>query len=358
MAARARILVAALDWGLGHATRCVPAIREVQRQGGVPLIGSAGRALAYLSAEFPDLEAVKLPEYGVRYPGSNMYRNMAGQAPKLMRAVWQEHRQLQQAIRSGLADAVISDNRFGCFSRLAPCVFITHQLNLPVGPPPLRWLGNRINRHFIRQYDECWIPGLPGADSLAGALSLPPEGLPCRYIGLLSRLAPQQGDRQYDILALLSGPEPQRSRLEQLLIRQLADMPHRALLAQGKTEQTRRSRPAANISAVSYLSAGNLQAAMAGAGLVICRSGYSTIMDLAAMGKKALLIPTPGQAEQEYLARRMQQLGYCPYQNQDELDIEKGLRDAEAYPGFPLFPMDGARLAEAVGRLLAQCKAR
>ena len=352
MAAKPRILVAPLDWGLGHATRCVPIIEEIMRQGGEPVVGSAGRALAYLKAEFPALDRVELPAYGIHYRSANMYRNIGAQIPKLLRAAWGEHRQLQRLIRSGSIGAVISDNRFGCFSRLAPCVFITHQVHLRIPPPPLQWFANRINHYFIRRHEECWIPDLPGSGSLAGALSSPLPELPCRHIGILSRLRPEAGPAQYDILVLLSGPEPQRSRLETLLIRQLKNLPCRVLLVQGKTEQDGRSRPAPNIEAVSYLTAGALQAAMASSSLVISRSGYSTIMDLAAMGKKALLIPTPGQTEQEYLARRVQQMGYCPFQGQEELNLKKGLPELESYPGFPEYPAGGAPLEAAVRNFL------
>lgn len=352
MAAKPRILVAPLDWGLGHATRCVPIIEEIMRQGGEPVIGSAGRALAYLKVEFPALDRVELPAYAIHYRSANMYRNIGAQIPKLLRAAWGEHRQLQRLIRSGWIGAVISDNRFGCFSRQVPCVFITHQIHLRIPPPPLQWLANRINHYVIRQYDECWIPDLPGGGGLAGALSLPLPEPPCRHIGILSRLKPQAGPVQYDILVLLSGPEPQRSRLETLLIRQLESLPYRVLLAQGKTEQDGHSRPAPNIEAVSYLAAGALQAAMASASLVIARSGYSTIMDLAAMGKKALLIPTPGQTEQEYLARRMQQMGYCSFQGQEELDVEKSISSAMSYPGIPKNKIESTKLEAAVRSLL------
>ncbi|MCB0594796.1 MAG: glycosyltransferase [Lewinellaceae bacterium] len=335
MASKPRILVAPLDWGLGHATRCVPLIEEIQRQGGEPVLASAGRALAYLQAEFPNLEMTSLPAYNIRYFGGNMYWNIGLQGPKILRAAWLEHRRLQQLIRRLKIDAVISDNRFGCFSSRVPAVFVAHQLNIQLSPPSLQWLANRLCRLFIRQYGECWIPGLPGSESLAGALSQPPEGLPCRHIGLLSRLQPEIETPEYDILALLSGPEPQRSRLESILLRQLKDLPYRVLLVQGRTEVEERRQPSLRIEVVSYLKTGELQRALNRSTLVICRSGYSTLMDLAAMGKKALLIPTPGQTEQEYLARRMQELGYCPYQKQDELDVERGVAEVQAYSGFP-----------------------
>ena len=356
MAARPRILFAPLDWGLGHATRCVPIIEEVLRQGGEPVLGTAGRAHAYLKAEFPALELINLPPYDIHYYRANMYWNMGVQAPKFLRAVGREHCQLQKIIRRRKIGAVISDNRFGCFSSLVPSVFITHQLNIRIPSPPLEWLVNRLNHHFIRRYDECWIPGQPGTDNLSGALSLPPESLPCRHIGRLSRLKPEEAAKEYDILVLLSGPEPQRTQLEATLIRQLKDLPLRVLLVQGKTERERCDYLTAGMEVRPYLKARGLQAAMSRASLVICRSGYSTIMDLAAMGKKALLIPTPGQTEQEYLARRMQELGYCPFQYQNELDVKRGLSEVGFYPGFPKDDVGNGLLAGAIQSLITMCE--
>ncbi|MCB0584739.1 MAG: glycosyl transferase family 28 [Phaeodactylibacter sp.] len=353
MAATPRILFAPLDWGLGHATRCVPIIEEVQRQGGEPVLATAGRAYAYLKAEFPALELINLPPYDIYYYGANMYWNVGVQAPKLLLAAWREHHQLQRIIRRRKIDAVVSDNRFGCFSSSVPSVFITHQLNIRIPSPPLQWMANRLHHQFIRQYDECWIPGQPGDESLSGALSHPPKGLPCRYIGLLSRLRSAEEIKEYDILALLSGPEPQRGRLEKILIRQLALLPYRVLLVQGKTEQKKHLRLTPGIELVSYLNAEELQVAMSRTALVICRSGYSTIMDLAAMGKKALLFPTPGQTEQEYLARRMQELGYCPFQHQGSINLERGIREASECAGFPGRPETKGRVEAAVGSLLA-----
>ncbi|MCB0581575.1 MAG: glycosyl transferase family 28 [Phaeodactylibacter sp.] len=361
MAAAPRILVAPLDWGLGHATRCVPIIEEIRRQGGAVAVGAAGGALAYLKAEFPGLEFVNLPAYNIRYYWENMFWNIGVQAPGLLRAIWREHRQVQQVIRRLNIDAVISDSRFGCFSPHIPSIFVTHQLHIQIPSPPLQGLANRLNHWFIRQYGECWIPDVPGPGSLSGTLSFPwnpagesgPSGK-IRHIGILSRLQPEEGEKEYDILALLSGPEPQRSRLESALIGQLSALPYRVLLAQGLPGREKRCRPAPHIEVVSFLNARELRHALGRSALVICRPGYSTAMDMAAMGKKALFIPTPGQTEQEYLARRLQRLGYCPCQNQNELDVKKGVLDAGSYAGFPKYDREEARLIAAVKSLMGR----
>ncbi|MCB9300121.1 MAG: glycosyltransferase [Lewinellaceae bacterium] len=351
MSARPRILVAPLDWGLGHATRCVPVIRELQRQGAEPVLATAGRAAAYLQAEFPGLELIEFPAYDIRYPTGSMYWNIGIQSRKLLRAVKQEHRQLQSIIRRLGIKAVISDNRFGCFSQQAPCVFVTHQINIPLPLGPAQWAANHANHFFIRKFRACWIPDHK-PEGLSGALSRPFPGLRYHYLGILSRFSPLQLPWKYDVLALLSGPEPQRSRLEHALTTQLQAMDLQVLLVQGKTESYQEFDAAPNIRVVSFLGTAGLHGALASSEFVICRSGYSTLMDLFAMGKKALLIPTPGQPEQEYLAKNLQVQGVFPFQTHSTIDLAKGLSAAEEYTGFPKSGRTGEGLEAAIGALL------
>lgn len=353
MPATPRVLVAPLDWGLGHATRCAPIIRELLRQGAEPVLATAGRAAAYLRAEFPGLELIGFPAYDVRYPTANMYWNMGIQAGRLLRVIRQEHRLLQTVIRKRNIRAVVSDNRFGCFSSMAPCVFITHQANLPIRSWPLRWAANRANHFFMRQYGEWWLPDyMP--EGFSGALSSPPARMPYRCLGMLSRFTPGRQAPAYDVLALLSGPEPQRSRLEEKLCLQLQGLPLQALLVQGKAESYREFEAAPHVKIVSFLGEAGLQKALAGARLAVCRPGYSTLMDLAATGKKALLIPTPGQPEQEYLARLLHARGICPFQPQQSINLAQGLPLAAQYPGFPPPSQIGEGLEAAVKALLAR----
>jgi len=353
MANSPRILIAPLDWGLGHASRTVPIVRELLRAGAEVFLASNGRALSYLQAAFPELESTALPAYAVQYPSRHMWWNMARQSGRLMRVARAEHRQLQHLIRRHSIDAVISDNRFGCFSSRVYSVFITHQLNLQL-PMVLRWPGRKLNHYFIRRYDSCWIPDIPGPHGLSGELSAVPSGSQVEYLGILSQLEPASPEPKasYDLLLLLSGPEPQRTYLETQLIEQCKMPGLKTLLIQGKTEELIRSTPASNIDAVSFLKFQELGKALAGARHIICRSGYSSLMDLAVAGRKALLIPTPGQTEQVYLARRMQQLGYCPTQSQKELDISAGLTAMEQYTGFPPHFHQPHLLKNAVSNLL------
>jgi len=232
---RLKILVAALDWGLGHAARCIPVVLELQAQGAAVWLAGSGQSLTLLRNEFPDLPFLELPAYDIRYHRKNMIRSIGSQAFKILRTIIAEHFVLRKFVRRQGIDAVVSDCRFGCFTRRATCVFITHQLHIRT---PNAWLSkvvNVFNRWFIRRYDALWIPDLPTGGGLAGALSHPalPGG---RYIGLLSRMKRLEVPERYDVVAVLSGPEPQRTILEELILEQAAGLDVRMLVVRGKVE--------------------------------------------------------------------------------------------------------------------------
>ncbi len=355
-----RVLVAPLNWGLGHATRCIPIIRELLQQGAEVILASDGQAYELLKKEFPQLTTEKLPAYNVHYQTDNIFWNMATQSLKILRAIYLENRHLQKLIQLHRIDCVISDNRFGCFSRNVPCIFITHQINLRASifffQRIIRWL----NRLFIRQFDECWVPDEPGQASIAGEL-IPTTGLFYqKHIGILSRMQPMKMQQRFDVVVVLSGPEPQRTRLEQIILQQIIHLDFHFLLVQGKPEQAEpRSQEADGcggnkISIIPFLSTHALNETIAASSIIVCRSGYSSIMDLAILGKRAIFIPTPGQTEQEYLAERLLEKGLFYYQKQSELNLAKALEEAEKFPGFnpAVYQNSQTRLAKAVQELL------
>lgn len=350
-----RILFAVLDWGLGHATRSMPLILAAQALGAEPIVASAGNAGAYLKGELPALMHLDLPAYGIRYRYSSMVANMGMQLPKIARTAWLEHRLLQRIIKAHEIKAVVSDSRFGCWSQKVPSVFISHQLHLRMPYPWLNPMANAVNRFFLRQYDRCWVPDFPGARSLSGELSLPPEGLAVEHLGWLTRFEPSLSkvEPSIDVLALLSGPEPQRTYLEQSLIRQIKNLPGRKVLVRGLAQDTE-GLSVEGVEIHSYLTAGALEKVLQATSVVICRSGYSSLMDLRALGKKALLIPTPGQTEQLYLAERLRQKGWAAVQQQRELDLSKGLLAAQGCKGLrPPAPAAQERIEKAIRGLIA-----
>ncbi len=324
-----RILVAPLNWGLGHATRCLPIVRALQAQGAEVLLASDGRAGQLLQQELPELPYFELPAYAIQYSGQNMLWTMLRQMPRLGIAVMREYFALQKLIRSQKIDAVISDNRLGCFSSKVPCVFITHQLHIRAPQAWAAWLINRAHRFFIKRFQDCWVPDYATPPRLAGQLSAPIKGIQIRYLRPLSRFKTMATPPRYDLIAVLSGPEPQRSHFEAIVREQLLAGPWRSLLVRGCPEQSDRVELSERVTCVDFLGAEALNEAMAASRVVLSRSGYSTMMDLAVLAQPAILVPTPEQSEQEYLAEQASGNPNFSTFEQSKLDIAAGMQALE-----------------------------
>ncbi|MFT4972667.1 MAG: UDP:flavonoid glycosyltransferase YjiC (YdhE family) [Paraglaciecola sp.] len=365
-----RILVAPLNWGLGHATRCIPIIRELQRQGAEVLLASDGRALQLLREEFPDLLHFELPAYNMRYPFSSMILSIGWQLPKIVRAIWLENKAIDMLIEKQKIDVIISDNRFGCFLKKVKTVFLTHQLTIKMPfkllETPVRW----GNFYWIRKFDECWIPDFEGENSLSGELSeIGKSGLrftkilkfskldskqKLKFIGILSRMKSGILEKKYLAIFILSGPEPQRTFFESAILIQLQNLEGDFLIVQGKTESKERIFLKENIEVVSFMTSEELNEAILKSEIVVSRSGYSTLMDLANLQQKAILIPTPGQTEQEYLAKRFFKSGVFYYQKQEDLDLKVALENSEKFTGFQNRIPDENLLKKAIAQLLQE----
>ncbi len=322
----ARILVAPLDWGLGHAARCVPVVQALLEQGSLPVIGADKGALALLRDAFPAVEAVRIPGMEVRYgSGRSQAWAMARQFPAMLRQVHEEHAWLARNRGRLQLDAVVSDQRFGLHSPALPSVLITHQV-FPFTPFG-RGIARRINHRHIQRFDHCWIPDHADAPGLAGDLShggnMPVHA---RYIGPLSRFPQSENtvpSPAYRVVAVISGPEPQRTLLEQRVLHQLPSIPGPHLLLTGKPGAEHLQ--SGQVKVLGHLPARELESALRQAELVVGRTGYSTLMDLEALDRGALLIPTPGQPEQEYLGRLHGPRGTHLVQAQDQLNIAVAL---------------------------------
>ncbi len=326
-----RVLVAPLNWGLGHATRSIPIIDNLLLNGFEVILASDGRSLQLLKKEFPDLQTVELPTYNISYSTNNMIFNIAYQIPKIIFAVWRESRVVKKIVKKEKIDIIISDNRYGCRSDHTKNIFITHQINIIVPAKPLRWVVNKFNHILINRFDECWVPDYSGNNSLAGKLSKSDKIKSLKYLGLLSRMKTIIAPQKFDIIAILSGPEPQRTRLEKIIVDELKGTVLKSLVVQGCTEIENRFHINENIEVVSYLESKELSEAMQSSKLVICRSGYSSIMDLVKLRKQAILIPTPGQTEQEYLGKILKDKGLFCVQDQSTFSIESGLLEINQY---------------------------
>ncbi|MFT3884879.1 MAG: glycosyltransferase [Flavobacteriales bacterium] len=330
----ARILVAPLDWGLGHATRCVPIIRRLIASGATPIIGADKGPLAVLRAEFPELEHTVIPGMDVRYTrGASQGGTLARQFPRMLRSVRDEHAELMRSKEALRLDAVISDQRFGLHAQGLPSVLITHQV-FPFAPFGQR-LVRRINQRMMMHFDAIWIPDHAEAPGLAGALSHGPLPKQARYIGPISRLDPASAIKpgtHYATVAVISGPEPQRTLLEEKLLRRMQALPGAHMLVRGKPGSGAEEQRG-NVTVLPHADAPTLAGLLLDAGRIISRTGYTTLMDLDALGRTALLIPTPGQPEQEYLGGLHARTGLFHVQQQSGLDLDQA-PPASARPAF------------------------
>jgi UDP:flavonoid glycosyltransferase YjiC (YdhE family) len=319
---------------LGHATRCIPIINALLKANYEPVLASDGDALQLLQKEFPLLKSVELPPYNIIYPknGKHLIFKLLLQFPHIISAIKKERKTVSQLIDRENIAGIISDNRFGVYSKKVPSVYITHQLNVLSGKTTI--VTSKIHQQFINKFDECWVPDEEENTNFSGDLGhLKKPRFNLKYLGILSRFQPKHHEIKYDLLLLLSGPEPQRTLLENILLKELQYFKGKILMVRGVLNNTSEIKAPNNFNIVNYLLANELEEAINQSNAVIARSGYSTIMDLSALGKKAFFIPTPGQFEQEYLAKRLQENSVAPYAKQDEFTAVK-LGDLTNFSGF------------------------
>lgn len=334
-----RILIAPLDWGLGHATRNIPLIMSLLDEGCSVIIAADGAIKTLLQHEFPTITFLALRGYKIKYSKRKPWFlvKIAFQVPAILLSIYREHQWLKTTVKKYSINAVISDNRFGMYCSGIPSVYITHQLLIKTGNNFSEKLASKFHGWFIKKYTYCWVPDFEGTQNIAGQLSHPaniPDNV--KYIGCLSRFERHKGVRvKYDLLILLSGPEPQRSIFEKLVLSQLQQFGGEVLLVRGQPgiDETL-FNPAVisdNIQIKNHLTLKELNLAIEQAENVICRSGYTTVMDLIKLQKKAILVPTPGQTEQEYLGMYLmqQKLFYCV--QQDEFLLNEVIRKAAEF---------------------------
>lgn len=355
------ILICPLNWGLGHAARCVPVIRELRRQGHEIVIGASGRNREFLVRQFPDLECLEFPGISPRYPVTKRFAfYYLAHILSFLWHIFLEHRCLRALLSARRFGMVISDGRLGLFSRLCPSVLITHQLSIKcprwefAGICWGRWIERLLYPYFwplFRCFDQIWVPDFVSPPDLSGELSHRKTYLrQVRFIGPLSRFRsdsrPEDPAIVVDRLVLLSGPEPQRTLFEWRLKSILEHLSGRNVMVIGKPEEegpggalNRLAEGGVGLFIFPHAEEAILRRLIRGADLIIARSGYTTIMELAGLRtRKILFVPTPGQTEQEYLARYLEEKGIAPWREQSELNGED-LRSADwTYRGFQDFP--------------------
>lgn len=361
MPAHPRILIAPLNWGLGHATRCIPIINALLAKNCEVVIAASERPYHLLKQEFPQLTHIYFPNYEVEYPeGENMAVTILRKSPEMFWETIKENRRLQELVWEHNIKGIIADNRFGFYHRRVPTVFLAHQLNLHMteGFAWLKPFADAANLSYARRFSRMWIPDFEDADNLTGSLSHF-TGLPrqARYVGPLSRFMGMEhipgGNFGYDVLITMSGPEPQRTYLENKLTEQAKQLPLKTLLVVGKTEDgNEKIEVSQNVHKVSHLSTPDMLNAMLSAKHIVCRSGYSTIMDLCALGLKAAFIPTPGQPEQEFLAQQFKEKGLANYHTQADVELSALLENYNNYGGFTNYKPNSKLLDFAIDDFL------
>lgn len=329
-----RVLIAPLNWGLGHATRCVPVIRLLLARGHQVFIASDGDSLDVLKKEFPDLTFFNLPSYNIQYSRNipawlfTLWRTRA-----FLKSIAREHRVAEEIIRENDIDLVIADNRYGCWSKRVKSIFISHQLNL-IMPSGTKWMGSFINffhKRLIRKFNAVWVPDMPD-HVMSGELTT--TNLNAEFVGLLSRLERRDEPTRYRLAVVLSGPEPQRTLLEKNILPQVMMLNVPTVFVRGMVNEKMGQSEIDNVKIYNYLTSDKLQQVMNQAEIIVSRSGYSTLMDLAVLKKKAVLIPTPGQPEQEYLAAKFMNERVAYAVDQEKLELEDALELSAEYAGF------------------------
>lgn len=299
-----------------------------------PVLASDGKALLLLQKEFPTLKSYTLPSYNIKYAKSQnlLLIKLFLSIPFIFFAVIKEKKLVAKLIKEESINGIISDNRFGIYNATVPSVYITHQLNVLAGF--FSFITSKIHRKIIQKFDECWVCDVEQEINLSGKLGHINHKIPTlKYIGILSRMKYKKVEFKYDLLVLLSGPEPLRSLLEKKLLSELKTFKGSVLFVQGVIAKNQKFNIQNKITIVNYLLTNDINKIISQSNLVVARSGYSTIMDLAVLKKKAFFIPTPGQFEQQYLAEYLQKKQISPYSMQKDFSLEK-LELIKNYSGF------------------------
>lgn len=330
---RKKIIITPLDWGLGHASRCIPIINALMDLGIEIYMAGSGRSGLLLQKEFPQLAYKELPWPNIKYHNNGRFEwAIARQTPKIIAAIKQENKIINDYIIQHKIDGIISDNRYGCWSAHIPSVIISHQLKLlmPTYLMPLEIILNKLSYNYISKFSNVWIPDETEPNDLSGILSKPHwlhKLNNVERIGLLSRCYPIDLPKKYELAIILSGQEPQRTLLEQKLLKQVALLPdsYNCILVRGITEGSDQPLLMEKITSYDYLTTTALNEVLNQSEIIIARSGYSTIMDLIKLRKKALLVPTPGQTEQEYLANYLSKKKIFHTVEQDKINLKSDL---------------------------------
>ena len=351
------VLLSPLDWGLGHTIRCIPIIDELSKRNCEVLVACNPKQKHVLSLELPSIEFIDLAGYDISYGSTGVATllELIRQTPKLMLAINREQIWLEEFLKKTRVDAIISDNRYGLYSKFLPSVLITHQLAIKSGLGRIVDLAIQKRVYsFISKFSSCWVPDSAHVTiNAAGELSHPAR-LPdtvVEYIGCLSRLKKGVSDSdENELLVVLSGPEPQRTILEDIFLKELETFHGSGVMVRGIVTGNF-IQDFNKIRIINYASSSELNKLMCNAAVIICRSGYTSVMDMLILGKRSILVPTPGQAEQEYLAEYLHRKNLGVMAKQKHFCLETAL-DSIKNSAINVVSEPGDSYKTAVGNLV------
>ena len=339
------VFLSPLNWGLGHSTRDIPIIKELLSHGHEVTIGTSGNALALLKKECPECNFILFKDYPAPYSASRFFLpKFVASIPILLRAMSRERKKLDQILRENRFDLIISDNRMGVYSHKIPSYFITHQLrfSLPSYLYPFEMLTIPINSFFHTKYEGVIVPDIdPNGNSrnLSGKLcrsNLDATNKRAYYAGILTSTEKKVVDEDLDYLIIVSGPEPQRTKLEEIIMNQVQKLPGDKVVLLGSPQKEDHKKLDEHTTVHSYVSTEEKVELMNRARFLITRSGYTTMMEMAELDKKhGLFTPTPGQTEQEYLSRYYAKLGWFLSRSQYKIKLPDDVDAAMQFHGFP-----------------------
>jgi len=336
------VCIAPLDWGLGHATRCITLIRALESLQYKIYIATEGKHEAILKEAFPNATFLKLRGYRIWYTKQRalLIPGIILQIPKIISAIIYEFKWLKKAVAKYQFDLVISDNRFGFFHQKTKSVFITHQLELQT---PFSWstrLNQIITYALINNYSACWVADMQPPQNLSGVLANPNNkpSIPIWYMNCLSRLYVDQTKKEEEenlvlneFLGIVSGPEPQRTLLENIFWEQGNEMGAPFIVVAGLPDNIGYHKKSDTGILYPHLNGIALAAAIKQAKFIICRGGYTTLLELIPFKKKLILVPTPGQTEQEYLAKYWQEKKWAISFSQKDFNVQLAIQKAAAF---------------------------
>lgn len=317
-----KVLIGVLNWGIGHATRCIPLIKKLLLNGNEVSFASDGDALMVLLNQFPDLKHYHLPSYQINY-SKNKFQNfkLIVQVPKLIRVIKLENKALNDIAKTQHIDFIISDNRYGFYHPKITSIFMGHQLSL-IAPFANNFIS-KIHSILINKFNHCWVPAHLDTNIIPLLTYNKYVNIPISYIGYLSKWEGFKFDykveKKYKACAVISGPEPQRSIFEQQIIQLFSKNNQLNFAVVGGVFSNSNPKNFSNITYFNFLNADELWSLINLSELVISRSGYSSIMDFLITETPVIYVPTPGQSEQEYIAEQISIHGIASIITQEKI---------------------------------------